>query len=425
MHPLAEMDMQSGNIRYLLLASFIAGLIVILVVSLVISAKITGPLLRLKDAAKEIAAGRYSNRIETSASDEVGELAAAFNSMSKESEHRIALISDEKRKLDSILESMGEGVIAMDGSNEILAINHKAQSILDTHIREELFTISKKVSGLDSRHVAEISRVESSLLVCGTPLRLAGNETGVVLILNDITELRLLQEKQRLFVTNVSHELKTPLTTIIGYIDLLEEKGGDRDVFEASVHYLKDAGDRLLRLVTDLIDLSSLSRFEFEIEPRSTGISAVIRDITGQMALKAQKFDIQINTDIDEAGEIMVDPVRIKQAVVNVLDNAIKYSAGGNITIALKNTRDHILLDVTDTGCGIPPQMLDKIFEPFYRVDKARSRNLGGNGLGLSITKEIIEKHGGSIEIHSTEGKGTKVTILMPRTNAPDKNTPA
>jgi two-component system phosphate regulon sensor histidine kinase PhoR len=236
-----------------------------------------------------------------------------------------------------------------------------------------------------------------------------------VLVLNDMTELRLLQEKQRQFVTNVSHELKTPLTTIMGYIDLLAEKGGDREVFEKSVKYLSDASDRLTRLVNDLIDLSSISKFEFEIEPRSTDLSALVRDITGQMSLKAQKFGIKISTDLPATPEILVDPVRIKQAMVNILDNAIKYSPGGTISVSIKEDTESIIITVRDSGCGIPEDMLEKVFEPFYRVDKARSRNMGGNGLGLVITKEIIEKHMGKVNIESRVGKGTTVRLILPK----------
>jgi signal transduction histidine kinase len=256
---------------------------------------------------------------------------------------------------------------------------------------------------------------EKYLLVCATPLSLDNSKTGVVLILNDVTELRLLQEKQRQFVTNVSHELKTPLTTILGYIDLLKTRRNDRDILEMSVNYLEGAAERLHRLVDDLIDLSCLSRYEFEIETRSVDIKNLVSDIVGQMSLKAQKYDIKINTHLPELGEIMADPTRIKQAVVNILDNAIKYSQKGNVEVVLSGDEEVVSLVIQDTGCGIPSDILQKIFEPFYRVDKARSREMGGNGLGLSITKEIIEKHGGKITIESNVGEGTKVSIILPR----------
>ncbi|MCX7905028.1 MAG: cell wall metabolism sensor histidine kinase WalK, partial [Caloramator sp.] len=188
-------------------------------------------------------------------------------------------------------------MVAFNHQGEIIAINQRARSIIceQAVLENEIDSLTRKVSTQNSRTVTEINSNTRNLLVCATPLMLDG-EGGAVLILNDITELRLLQEKQRLFVTNVSHELKTPLTTIMGYIDLLKTKGTDREVFNTSVHYLEGASERLLRLVDDLIDLSCLSKFEFEIEPRSTDLSGLIKDIVGQMSLKAQKFNIQIHT---------------------------------------------------------------------------------------------------------------------------------
>jgi signal transduction histidine kinase len=236
----------------------------------------------------------------------------------------------------------------------------------------------------------------------------------VVLIINDITELRNLQEKQKNFITNVSHELKTPLTTILGYVDLLKEQGEDKRIFETSIVYLESSAERLKRLVDDLIDLSSLKKFEFEIEKRSIDIGVLIKDTVGQMALKAKKFDIEIETDLSHLEPIMADPIRVKQAVVNILDNAIKYSQEGKITVKLYDDAGNVRLDIEDKGCGIPKDLIDKIFEPFYRVDKARSREIGGNGLGLSITKEIVEKHNGRIIIDSIIGSGTKVSIILP-----------
>jgi len=413
-YPMQEIDKNSRNIRVLLLISFVIGTLVILAASIALSLKITGPILKLKEYARKISEGHFRNRIDIKSSDEVGELAAAFNTMQREIENRIDIINIEKGKLDSILESMGEGVIALNGRNEIIAINSSARAIMDSGVEAETARIAKKVRGQKSRSVVEVNSGEKSLLVCATPLPLEEGR-GVVLVLNDVTELRLLQEKQRQFVTNVSHELKTPLTTIMGYVDLLKQKGNNRDVFDTSVHYLKSASDRLLRLVNDLIDLSALSKFEFEIEPKSTDISGLIRDIVGQMSLKAQKFNIKIHMDIPEVLEILIDPVRIKQAVVNILDNAIKYSPEGDIFISLSQNEEIVRLEVMDSGYGIPPEMLDKIFEPFYRVDKARSRSLGGNGLGLAISKEIVEKHGGRIEIKSREGEGTTVSIYLPR----------
>lgn len=414
-YSLKEMDKSAANIFILFAAAFTVGIIIVFSVSILLSFRLTKPIYQLQQNVGEIMRGNYTSRIRITSSDEIGDLAEAFNRMSAEIESRINIINFEKGKLNSILESMGEGVMALDAAGRVIAVNSRARAIMDGSIEREIEKILLKVKEQKSRTVVEINPGDKSLLVCATPLALDSEDSGAVLVLNDVTELRLLQEKQRQFVTNVSHELKTPLTTIIGYVDLLATKGHDRDVFDTSVHYLKSAGQRLLSLVNDLIDLSCLSKFEFEIELKSTNLTGLVRDIAGQMALKAQKFNIQIETELPEIPDILADPARIKQAVVNLLDNAIKYSPGGKIEIKLLEGKTDIHLVIHDTGCGIPSAMLDKIFEPFYRVDKARSRKLGGNGLGLAITKEIIEKHNGRISIDSREGEGTKVCVILPK----------
>lgn len=411
---MSVVDRNTHSIRVLLFAAFSAGSLIVLIAGILLSYRITRPILLLKDSAVEIAGGRYTGKITVQSRDEVGELAASFNSMAAEIEKRITMIGFEKSKLDAVLESMGEGVVALDLQHQVLAVNNRARVLMTDSIVAETDAIAGRVQQSGAKTVKEIKVQDHYILLCATPLLLNGKPAGTVIILSDVTELRLLQEKQRQFVTNVSHELKTPLTTILGYIELLKTKGTSREIFDTAVHYLEDAGERLLRLVTDLIDLSCLSRFEFEIEPKSTDISVLVREIIGQMSLKASKFNIRLTSHIPETRDILLDPARIKQAVVNLIDNAIKYSPEGEIQIALAQTDEHTKLVIADNGCGIPQDMLEKVFEPFYRVDKARARNHGGNGLGLAITREIIEKHGGAIQLESLAGQGTKVTVLLP-----------
>jgi signal transduction histidine kinase len=412
---LDQLSENRNNIVTLFLISFAVGITVILIISISLSITITKPIKELRESAIKLADGHFDSKIGIKSSDEVGELAAAFNTMSDEIEQRINIINIEKNKLNLVLESMGEGVIAINEHDEIISINSTARSILAGTEDNEFRNVIEKVKKVSERTIIETELGNKYLLICATPLSLDANSRGVVYILNDVTELRLLQEKQKQFVTNVSHELKTPLTTIMGYIDLLKTRGDDKYILETSINYLGSASERLRRLVDDLIDLSCLSKFEFEIETRSVNISTLVRDIVGQMSLKAQRYNIGIATDIPEVGEIIADPTRIKQAVVNILDNAIKYSHKGTVSVNLSGDHDSISLAVKDKGCGIPPDVLDKIFEPFYRVDKDRSRSMGGNGLGLAITKEIIEKHGGEIQILSKPGSGTEVILTLPR----------
>lgn len=412
---LSDIEKNKRNISVLVLIAFLAGTVIILVVSVILSGTITKPLKVLNRSAINISKGDYSSKINIKSGDELGVLANTFNLMMDEVANKINSIDFEKAKLGAVLESMGEGVVAYKGNNQIIADNAISRSLLNEEGDYWVEGVVEKVRRNRQRLVVEINTESRSLLVCATLLNHDELKNGVVLIINDITELRNLQEKQKNFITNVSHELKTPLTTILGYVDLLKEQGEDRRIFETSIGYLESSAERLKRLVDDLIDLSSLKKFEFEIEKRSIDITGLVMDTVGQMALKAKKFNIEIKTDLPYLGEIMADPVRIKQAIVNVLDNAIKYSQKSEIKVNLLECDLNIRLEVEDNGCGIPKDLLNKIFEPFYRVDKARTREIGGNGLGLSITKEIVEKHGGEIVINSIVGVGTKVSIILPK----------
>ncbi len=394
---LSDIEKNKRNISILVLIAFLSGTIIILIVSIIISGTITKPLKVLNRSAINISKGDYSNKINIKTRDELGVLASTFNLMMDEVANKINSLDFEKAKLGAVLESMGEGVVAYNCDNEIIADNAIARSLFAQGMNDWVYDTVNKVRDMRKRVVVEIDSNGRSLLVCATPLNHDELKNGVVLIINDITELRNLQEKQKNFVTNISHELKTPLTTILGYVDLLKEQGEDKRIFETSIAYLESSAERLKRLVDDLIDLSSLKKYEFEIEKRSIDIVGLIKDTVGQMAIKAKKFDIEIETDLSHLEPMMADPIRVKQAVVNILDNAIKYSQKGKITVKMYDNAGNVRLDIEDKGCGIPKDLLDKIFEPFYRVDKARSREIGGNGLGLSIAKEIVEKHNGSI----------------------------
>ncbi|MCG8515774.1 MAG: cell wall metabolism sensor histidine kinase WalK, partial [Halanaerobiales bacterium] len=328
---------------------------------------------------------------------------------------RINIIDFERHKLNTVLESMGEGVVALNSRSKIIAVNSRALSLMDKKMTVELKALAEEVLKKGSRITRELQNNNHHLMVCATPLdSVKSIGMGVVIILNDITELRVLEEKQKIFMSNVSHELKTPLTTIQGYVELLKKNTSD-EIFDMSVNYLESASERLTRLVNDLVELSTMKQPEFSLKPKKTDLAGLIRDIAGQMSLKAQKFGISIKCSLMDTAVIIADPVRIKQVLVNIIDNAIKYSQGDRIYINMRDTRHgKIELAITDNGIGISADNLKMVFEPFYRIDKARARNIGGNGLGLAISKEIVEKHGGKIEIASVEGKGTKFIITLP-----------
>lgn len=412
-YPLVEMDRMYGNIRSLVLVALCSGAVIILMVGTLLSIGITRPILRLKETAVRMAEGDFTGEPLSNTHDEVGALSAAFHIMAREIQNKIADIDAERLKLNAVLESMGEGVVALDAAGKLLTMNTKARTLASEKLQASMQDVFEKIQEQQTRIVVEVTVEDKNILLCGTPLK-TSEGTGAVVILNDITELRLLQEKQQQFVASVSHELRTPLTTVVGYIDLLKEHGQQKEIFDTAVHHLEDASERLLRLINDLIDLSCLARYEFEIHPKSVDMEQLLQEIIAQMSLKAQKFNIRIHPSLSHSPPILADASRMQQALVNLLDNAIKYSPGGDIYVTLSQEGAHLIIQIRDTGCGIPSQDLERIFEPFYRVDKARTRTMGGNGLGLSITKEIIEKHKGQIQLESVEGSGTTVTLRLP-----------
>lgn len=225
-----------------------------------------------------------------------------------------------------------------------------------------------------------------------------------------ILELKQEQEKQKKFLDNVTHEIRTPLTIILGYAKLIP-KINDNAQKNKYLNYIYNEGEKLLTMVNNLLELSKLNRYELAIEKTNTDLKTIIEQACSFMRDRADKFGIKISCELSPVNA-MVDGEKIKQVIINLLDNAIKYSEGDMITVKLWK-EEFIQISVGDNGKGIPQSNLNKLIEPFYRVDKSRSRKLGGSGLGLSICREIIELHGGQIHISSTEGKGTIVTISL------------
>lgn len=399
-------------IRFLLLVILLFGLIINFLIISYVSSKILKSVNTLIDTLQNIISKNLKSNITVSSSDNLDIITNAIVLFSEEIESKMNMLSFEKSKLNSILDSMGEGVIALNSNNEVIAVNHVAQSFVDNELMNEIINLSLRVRSLKTRTIFELNHKNKNFLLCATSLQAPRVENGVVIIFTNVTELRLLQEKQKQFVTNVSHELRTPLTTILGYIDLLKNKGTDKNIFETCIKHLESSSDRLLRLINDLLDLSTLAKYEFEVQPKNTNLTELLTEISNQMSIKAKKFEITIKNELDNIPNVMLDPTRIKQVFVNLIDNAIKYSKGSEIKIKLFHSHPYVFVIISDNGMGIPKESLSKIFEPFYRVDKNRARNIGGNGLGLSISKEIIENHNGSIEI--INNNGTQVHIKLP-----------
>jgi len=405
-------------------------------ISLLISRRISRPIEEMKKGADHFAAGDLTHRLTAPVSEELASLAEALNQMAAQLDLRIKTIVSQRNELETVLASMLEGVIAIDNEERIININAAAaaffdikpekcpgrnlqevirNSALQQFVRE---SISSKVPKEDDINLYHNGK--KTLHLQSSSLLDANKEPiGTLVVFNDVTHLRRLENVQRDFVANVSHEIKTPLTAIKGFVETLQ-RGNVEDPAEARrfLGIIQKHADRLSSIVEDLL---SLSRIEQEDEEKTIKLEEGYLGDVFQSAIqicrsKAEEKNITIRPVCDGQISATFDTSLLEQAMVNLLDNAIKYSEPKS-TILLKAQRKNseIRISVADQGIGIAKKHLPRLFERFYRVDKARSRKMGGTGLGLAIVKHIAQAHGGRISVESTLGVGSVFTIHLPQ----------
>jgi signal transduction histidine kinase len=406
-------------------ASFV-GFIVVLIISNVLSNSIFRPIRELVNSAKRLSAGNFDELLHYEADDEIGNLTTNFNKMSLHIKDKITQIENEKQKLSSIISSIEDGVIALDLDNRAFIINDTAREILNLHSKnaslDMLFDRAEFAEIIDyvAREHKDLSKEvkynNKNLHVYSNLIKGPENVIGILLVIRDITKIIELENQQRLFISSVSHELRTPLTTIIGYSDLLQRRATENpELLQKSLQTINDEGKRLLRLVSDLLDLSTFENTHFKMIFADVDLNDLLKDVIGQMKIKSGKFNIDIFYNNTELPFVRGDKDRLKQVMINILDNAIKYSNSGDIIKVLATSDANCVeISVRDFGPGISPEIKDKIFDPFYRVDEDRSRKQGGSGLGLAIVKDIVERHLGSISVESQPGEGTMILIRLP-----------
>jgi len=328
---------------------------------------------------------------------------------------------------------MIEGVIVTDKSSRVISINHAIETLFDAKaaviegkfflegIRNseisELINNAMSAAKLISKEVTLIMPVPRVVQVNVSPIFEQDKVTGSVIVIHDITEIRRLETMRRDFVANVSHELKTPLTSIKGFVETLLE--GAMEDKENRVNFLKIINnhvDRLNNLINDLLELSYIESREIELLKNRFDLSSLVNEVVMGFKSQAKKKGVEIKSDLAAGLEILADNSKIEQVLVNLINNAIKYNKeNGFVRIYSEQLADKLRVVVEDSGSGIPVKDIPRIFERFYRVDKARSRELGGTGLGLSIVKHIIELHSGSVGVESTEGLGSKFWFTLPK----------
>ena len=407
-----------------------------LLISLLISRRISAPLVALSAAADSIARGEYGRKVMIQSSDEMGVLAASFNSMSVACAAQIAQMNQDREQLRTIFRSMAEGVLVLDAQQTILFANEAASQLLGMPIasaqgrkiwqvfrHRRLNDAVEKVLTSDEPYRCDLEWVGSerrdlalqAARLPGEPIR------GAVLVFHDITHLRKLETVRQDFVANVSHELKTPLAAIQAMVETLLD-GALQDA-EHNVKFLeriRENADRLHRLIQDLLTLGRIesSQAPLEIEPilLDSALEAIMSRHEDRMKANHQHF---VYDKPPHPVTALADHEALSAIIDNLVDNAIKYTpVSGTITLRWRATENEAVLQVADTGVGIPDKDLPRVFERFYRVDKARSRELGGTGLGLSIVKHLVQTLAGSITAESKLGEGTTFTVRLPLVKA-------
>lgn len=426
-----EISSVSYAIFRFILQAFLYGSVLAVIFGLFMSRTITIPIRDLTQKAGKIAEGQFDEKIEAQGNDEIGTLTNTFNVMASKLKGTLRQIEGEKNKVEVIIRNLEDGVIAFDANGVSTHTNPAAISMLnlsrqDEYKFDEIFpplgidlTVKQAAStSPDVQREWNIETENSALSLHFAPFRTEGQRKyGIIVAISDITKQQRLDNSRKAFVANVSHELRTPLTNIKSYAETLLDSDIDPETTESFLQVINSEADRMTRLVRDLLVLSQLDHSSSKVlKTEPTDISELVSDTVNTMRIEAKNRQLTLTyVPGSSTTSITADPDRIRQVIVNILSNAIKYTpAHGTVTVLCGQQENYVYIKISDTGIGIPEKDLPMLFERFYRVDKARSREMGGTGLGLAIAKEIVEAHNGSIDVESEYGKGTAVTIRLP-----------
>jgi two-component system phosphate regulon sensor histidine kinase PhoR len=430
---LSSVDAAVAELRRTLVAAGAVGLAASLGLSFLLSSVALRPLRELADAVAAIAAGQLERRAPLDARDEMGRIAASINFMAEQLRRQLEEATAEKERIAAVLAGMTEGVLVLDAEGRVLLANPRFRTLFGIHgpvegriplevVRDaEVDEVLHEVSGAEPvvRDLEGVGPRDLTLQMHAAVFPARGKRLGTVIVFHDVTEVRRLESMRRDFVANVSHELKTPLTAIRGYAETLASGGVPPDRTRSFLDVILRHAERLGSLIDDLLQLSRIESRKLELHPTDLDVvvaaRALLRDLAPRLAEKGHSAEV-----VDAgAAPAWADQRALEQVLMNLLDNAIKYTdPQGRIAVSVRASPTRVWVVVSDTGIGIPRADLPRVFERFYRVDKARSRELGGTGLGLSIVKHLVQSLGGEVHIESELGRGSRVSFSLPR--APD-----
>ena len=425
----ATVDALTSNVLAIILRSLVMGLAICVVLSFLLAQILITPLRALSKGTRRVAAGDFSEKLAVTSRDEIGELTQNFNYMSQVLRDTLSEAENERNKLSTLFLHMTDGVVAFDAEGRVIHSNPAASQMLGRTIDpaacrfEELFGQEadlRFVLALQSPEFLEAEKTvgDRSLELFMAPFSSEGTPSGVIAVIHDVTEQRKNEQTRREFVANVSHELRTPLTNVKSYAETIESAAGDLppELEQQFLGVIISEADRMTRIVQDLLTLSKFDYGKMEMNISRFPFAQALQDVYEAEAIDARNHGHTMTLDAPASlPEVNGDRERIEQVLMNVVSNAIKYTPdGGRIAITAGTDGAHVWAKVADNGIGIPEKDLPRLFERFYRVDKARSRESGGTGLGLSIAREILEQHKGDIRIESVSGQGTTVTVTLP-----------
>jgi two-component system phosphate regulon sensor histidine kinase PhoR len=420
-----------NNIIFVLLATIIATL---LLVTYFVNRELK-PLDEVSTFAQKIATGKFGSELTMIREDEIGELVESLNQMSRQLKTFFNEMDHKNSELTSILSSMNHGVIAIDDENYIVHLNeaakkllglssqddHSGKNILEVYRESFMYDLMVKLdeTGMDKARFESRLNDDQIIRVSVNPMIENKSEiTGHIIVLEDITLVKNLEKMRRDFVANVSHELKTPITTIKGFIETIQENEiRDQETLDRFYNIIFEESNRLSRLVSDILVLSQLENSQgIQKEEELLNIRDEMHQIFDLLGIGAKLKDIELLFSGNENTKILFKPDEFRQMMINLVDNGIKYSdPNGKIDVHVDESDDQIAITVSDQGLGIPKKDIDRIFERFYRVDKSRSKEKGGTGLGLAIVKHIIINNNGTISVESRVGTGTTFYLSFPR----------
>ena len=426
-----EINSITRNVLFILIEALLASVLISIILGFFFGRTITKPIRDLTKSTEHIASGRFDIVSSIKSNDEIGTLSDTFNYMSSALQPTVNEMNSEKNKVETILQNMTDGILAFNLSGKLIHINPEAKRLIGRNFYDDLqFDTFFKEIGADISmgniiYIRQSKKIEREAEIGGkvirftfAPFNLENKISGIIVVVHDITNQQMLENARREFVANVSHELRTPLTTVKSYAEtLMDMPPEDKEIQNKFLETIAHEADRMTRIVKDLLTLSRLDEGQYQMKPfERVNLSELVSDIVEKMFFAAKEKHQELTLSAKKTPiYVMTDRDKLEQVIINIVSNAVKYTGeNGKIEISVEKVYKDAYIKVRDNGIGIPEENLPRIFERFYRVDNARSRETGGTGLGLAIAKQIMTQLGGNITITSTYGEGTDVVISVP-----------